>query len=153
MKEYILIGVLVTMLVSTAVFSQEFDEGDRPQESAERQIHLRRMQLELEEHEMELDFHRKMQRLELEKKRIALERGRKVQKHAGHFKYCRKAKPVFLIVCFIVHILMAGWVYKDIRQRNYGSGIWIVIALLTGLFGALVYAIVRLGNTGDKTKS
>jgi hypothetical protein len=34
----------------------------------------------------------------------------------------------------------------DIRQLNRGSGLWIVIALLTGLLGALVYAVVRLGD-------
>ena len=51
-----------------------------------------------------------------------------------------------MFICFIVHILLAIWVYGDIRRRNTGSGIWIIITLLTGLLGALVYAIVRLGD-------
>jgi len=42
--------------------------------------------------------------------------------------------------------LCAVWVYQDIRRRASGSGIWIVIALLTGLLGTLVYAVVRLGE-------
>jgi hypothetical protein len=46
----------------------------------------------------------------------------------------------------VVHILLAVWVYTDIRKLNRGSGIWIVIALLTGLLGTLVYAVVRLGD-------
>jgi hypothetical protein len=50
----------------------------------------------------------------------------------------------------IVHILVAIWVYMDIRQLNRGSGIWIVIALLTGLLGGLVYAIVRIGDARQK---
>jgi hypothetical protein len=48
--------------------------------------------------------------------------------------------------CALIHILLAIWVYHDIRQRNMGSSIWIVIALLTGLFGTLVYAVVRIGD-------
>ena len=55
-----------------------------------------------------------------------------------------------LLICAIVHILVAIWVYMDIRQLTRGSGIWIVIALLTGLLGALVYAAVRLGDGRQK---
>ncbi len=41
---------------------------------------------------------------------------------------------------------LAIWVYGDIRKRNAGSGIWIVVTLLAGFFGALLYAIARLGD-------
>jgi len=53
---------------------------------------------------------------------------------------------MFMIVCGLIHILMAVWVYQDIRKRNTSSGIWVIVALLTGLFGTLVYAVVRLGD-------
>jgi hypothetical protein len=33
---------------------------------------------------------------------------------------------------------------------NRGSGIWIVIVLLAGLLGALVYAVVRIGDGRQK---
>jgi len=46
----------------------------------------------------------------------------------------------------IIHILLAVWVYQDLRRRNTGSGIWIVITLLAGLCGAAVYALVRIGE-------
>ena len=52
----------------------------------------------------------------------------------------------FLILCLVTHVLLAGWVYQDIRQRKVGSGIWIVLALLAGFLAALVYAVVRLGD-------
>jgi hypothetical protein len=51
-----------------------------------------------------------------------------------------------VLVCLVVHILAAVWVYQDIRRRGSGSGIWIVIVLLAGLLAALVYAVVRLGD-------
>ena len=46
-----------------------------------------------------------------------------------------------------IHVLLAVWIAKDIRKRNTGSGIWVVIALLSGLMGGLVYAVVRIGDS------
>jgi hypothetical protein len=51
------------------------------------------------------------------------------------------------LICLLIHILLAVWVYQDIRKRGRGSGIWIVVVLLTGLCGTLVYALVRLRDT------
>jgi hypothetical protein len=53
---------------------------------------------------------------------------------------------LLMTTCVLVHILTAVWVYQDIQRRHVGSGLWIVIALLTGLCGTLVYAVVRLGD-------
>ncbi len=145
MKRYVLSIVLMTMFVSTAALSQEPGPED-----IEHQIHLRNMQLELEKRESEFSFQERMREraLELEKRGIQLERQRRPQERPEHWKHHRKAgKLPFILVCFVVHILVTVWVYKDIRERNSGSGIWIVIALLTGLFGVLAYAIVRLGDT------
>jgi len=154
MKGYVLVGLLLAMFCSTAVFSQEpYEEPRSPEEEMEREMHLHRMQMELQERKVELDFHREMKKLGLEKRRIALEDERRPQRRPTHFKHCGKGKMLpIAIVCFVIHILLAVWVYKDIRRRNSGSGIWIVIVLLTGLFGVLPYAIVRLGET-PKTKS
>ena len=75
-----------------------------------------------------------------------MERLRRGHKHRS----CKKHPFLFLIV--VVHILVAVWVYQDIRKRNAGSGIWIVIALVAGLLGVLVYAVVRIGDN-DKKKA
>ncbi len=148
MKRYVLSIVLMTMFVSTAAFSQEPGPED-----IEHKMNLRNMQLELEKRESEFGFQEKMRELELEERRIELERERRPQEHPRHRKHHRKGGMVpFVIVCLVVHLLVAVWVYKDIRERNSGSGIWIVIALLTGLFGVLAYAIVRLGDI-RRTKS
>ena len=149
MRRYILISVLLAMFFSTAVFSQDPGEEPRsPEEQMEREeMHLHRMRMELQEREAELNFQQEMKKLELEKRKIALKHARKAQHRPAHFKCGGKGKMLpFAILCFVVHILLAVWVYKDIRARNSGSGIWIVIVLLTGLFGVLPYAIVRLGE-------
>jgi hypothetical protein len=69
------------------------------------------------------------------------------QMHRGR---CRPLCGLLMVMCLVVHILVAVWVYKDIRTRGTGSGIWIVIALISGLLGALVYAVVRLGDVKDQ---
>ncbi len=130
------------MFAPAAVFSQEIER----QEDPEYQMEMRNMEMELEQRDAEMGFQRSMQELELEKNRIELERMRRGHKQ----RPCKKHLFLFLIV--VVHILLAVWVYQDIRKRNAGSGIWIVIALLAGLLGVLVYAIVRIGDN-DKKKA
>jgi len=174
MKGYVLITVLMAMFVSTAVLAQEPPEGQPPpEEEMERRMHLRNMQLELaeqealaetgermrqlelkkehmalQEHEAEMDFNQKMREIELKKHRLALKNKQQHRKHpAGVEHNGDGAMPLFLVICCIVNILVAIWVYQDIRKRNAGSGLWIAIALLTGLLGALVYAVVRIGDT------
>ena len=53
---------------------------------------------------------------------------------------------LLVLVTTVIHVLLAVWVYQDLRRRNTGSGIWIIITLLVGLCGAAVYALVRLGD-------
>lgn len=139
MKHLLLFMVALGMLVwISAVFGQEEAAVG---EEMERELDMRRAQLEVLEYEGEVDFRQEMRKLELAKKRMGLEHWRKSKKHHDD-----KGGAVLLFVLLIVHILLAIWVYQDIRKRNTGSGIWIVVALLAGLFGTLVYAIVRLGD-------
>jgi len=174
MNRCLLITILTAVFVSPTVFAQEPFEGEPPpEEEMEREIHMHKMQLEQRQHkaqmdfgrerrqlelkkqhmglqqcEAEMDFDQKMREIELEKHHIALEHERRPQKYPACFDHCRKGKMFgLLVIACIVHILVAVWVYQDIRRRNAGSGIWIVIALLTGLLGALVYAVVRLGDS------
>ena len=144
MKKHLLSIVLMTMVLPTIGFGQEAGL----EEDIEQQMHLRSMELELEKREAESDFQRKMQELELEQRGMEIERERAVREYpCPHPNWCKPCMRPLLLICFVVHILLAVWVYKDIRQRNAGSGLWIVVALLTGLLGALVYAVVRLGDS------
>lgn len=139
MKRYVLSIVLMTMFLSPAAFSQEAELL----EQMELQMHRRNMELEMEERETDAKFHQEMRKLELEERRAHLERERRTHRH-------HKPLHPLLAVCLIVHILVAIWVYQDIRQRNRGSGIWVVVALLAGLFGVIAYAIVRLADNAKK---
>jgi len=137
MKRYVLTFVLATLFVPAFAIGQEFEE----QEDIERQMELQERQMEIEQRQAKMELERRKQELELEGYKLKMERLRKAHKPGLH--------PLLLLV-LIVHILVAVWVYQDIQQRACGSGIWIVIALLTGLLGTLVYAVIRLGENSKK---
>ena len=152
MKGYVLTGVLMALLFPAVLFAQEVEQPRSQRgRNVNQQIRLRGQQLELEQREAEVEFDRQMKELELQKRRLDIKHRQRLQKRPGkHIRHCKhskcKAGPVILIVCFVVHILLGVWVYQDIRRRQCGSGIWIVIVLLAGLLGVLPYTIVRLGD-------
>ncbi len=144
MKRYVLSMMLAIMFVPALAVAQE--EGP---EDFEFQMEMQEREMELEYRNAEMDLERRMQELELEKRKIELEHMRRPKGQPGHMKNHDDdddLHPLLLLV-LVVHILCAVWVYQDIRRRAGGSGIWIVIALLTGLLGTLVYAVVRLGES------
>jgi len=53
---------------------------------------------------------------------------------------------VALLVLFACHILLAAWIYSDIRKLGQGHGIFIALALLAGFPAAILYALVRIGD-------
>ena len=58
---------------------------------------------------------------------------------------------VALTLLAVIHIMLATWVFTDIRKRGEGSGLFIVLALIAGIPGTIVYALVRLGDrVGEK---
>jgi hypothetical protein len=113
-----------------------------PPENPGYQMEMRARELKLQEHEAKVDFQRRMGELELRAREQQLDRENEPE--GGGL-------AVLLLGCLIVRILVAVWIYQDIRQRGAGSGIWIVLGLLGGLLGALVYAVVRLGDTRKET--
>jgi len=146
MKRYILSMMLAAIFMPAFAVAQE--EGP---EDIEFQIEMHERKMELQHREAEMDIERRMQELELEKYKIELEHMRRPKEHPGQVKDNDDdddddLHPLLLLV-LVVHILCAVWVYQDIRRRAGGSGIWIVIALLTGLLGTLVYAVVRIGES------
>ncbi len=53
---------------------------------------------------------------------------------------------LFFLVACISNILIAIWIYTDIRKRGEGPGIFIALALMAGVPAAIIYAIVRIGD-------
>lgn len=47
------------------------------------------------------------------------------------------------IVWFIVWILVAIWVYRDAESRGMSGVMWLLIVILLGLLGIIIYLVVR----------
>ena len=168
--------ILLVLAISTAAFAEQKPQPHKkanPQQqkkqqqqqrlqAQQQQIRLRNAQMDLEEREIELDTKRRMAELKIKGMEMKL-----MSQHKGEFKGPRKGEfksphamkgmrpgghhkkmicPIFMLVMLVVNILLSVWVYQDIRKRNRGSGLWIAVALLTGLLGTAVYAIVRIGD-------
>lgn len=153
MKRYMFLSVmLLSMLAVPLAFSQEPEPEDM-----EMQMQMQQRKLDLEQREADMDTQRQMQKMDLEQRKMMnqldLEQ-RKMELERAHHdddeRECEGLVALLLVICAVVHILVAVWVYMDIRHLNRGSGLWIVIALLTGLLGALVYAVVRIGDGRQK---
>ena len=133
----ILGGLALTALLWTSAFCQ-----DRAPREPEREMQVRQRQMELEARETEFEFDREMKRLEMDRRKAEIQR----------LRFGKWLGPL-LLVCFVLHILLAVWVYQDIRARNTGSGVWIAVTLLAGFFGALLYAVVRLGDVQEEEET
>ncbi len=150
MRKYILSLTLGGLMLCSAAIAVEPGEV----EEAERQLALRKMELQMAKMEADVKHDAEMRKLEIEKRRLEMDRARKQLDQALRHKCeVRGLFQVWLLGCAVVHILSAIWVYTDIRRRNTGSGIWVVITVLAGLLGALVYAVIRLGDGSPTTRS
>jgi hypothetical protein len=56
------------------------------------------------------------------------------------------AVHLILLGCILCNILLAVWIFTDIRKRGEGPGIFIALALVAGVPAAIIYAIVRIGD-------
>ena len=50
---------------------------------------------------------------------------------------------IIAVIWFIVGILLAIWVYTDAKKRDMNAPVWLLIVLLTGCIGCIIYFIVR----------
>ncbi len=49
---------------------------------------------------------------------------------------------VLLVIC-VVDLLIAIWVYKDAKKRDMNAAVWLLIVLVTGCIGCIIYLVVR----------
>jgi len=50
---------------------------------------------------------------------------------------------ITFIIFWIVAIGLAVWVYKDAKKRDMNAVVWLLIVLLSGCIGCIIYLIVR----------
>jgi len=47
------------------------------------------------------------------------------------------------LIWFIIGVLLCVWVYRDAQSRGMEAALWLLIVLITGILGLIVYLIVR----------
>ena len=144
MKKFVLLFAALMALVPFVARAQDEDLVDDRNDAIAQKSRL----MDMDQRWSDLQFHKEMQKIELEKARAQIG-----PNQCGPMPFPRHHRPVrcmmmamWVVFCAIVNLLLAIWVYQDIRKRNSGSGIWIVVVLMTGFFGGLLYALVRLGD-------
>ncbi len=50
---------------------------------------------------------------------------------------------IIMIVWCVIAIALAIWVYKDAEERGMEGALWLIIVLLLGIIGLIIYLIVR----------
>ncbi len=50
---------------------------------------------------------------------------------------------VVLVVALIISLALAIWVYKDAKKRDMNAAVWLLIVLVTGCLGCIIYLVVR----------
>jgi len=50
---------------------------------------------------------------------------------------------VIVAIYWIVALLLCIWVYKDAKKRDMNATMWLLIVLLTGCIGCIIYLVVR----------
>ncbi len=145
MRQITLVFLMIGVFLPAFAFAQENEEALAFEGEKLEFAHARRSkELDIEAHEAKLDFERQMHELELEERRAEIAR----QQRGPYHHRQKRGSVVCLIglIMIIVRVLATIWVCRDLQQRKTGSGLWIPIVLLGGLFGLLVYAVIRLGD-------
>jgi len=50
---------------------------------------------------------------------------------------------ITVVLFFVIGLLLAIWVYKDAKKRDMNAAVWLLIVLVTGCIGCIIYLVVR----------
>jgi hypothetical protein len=120
--------------------------GDPAKAKAE--LQRKQMELELQVRRDDIQLQQERHELEMKKQRAELDRWRR---QGDDRRDGPKGLLVLMLIgCLVSHILLTVWVWTDMRAKGIGRALWVPIVLLTGLGGAILYAIVRVADTRDQ---
>jgi len=66
------------------------------------------------------------------------------------FAFLGAACFFWIVIWFVIAILIAIWVYKDAEKRGSSGALWLIIVLLTGIIGIIIWLLVRPPIGGTK---
>jgi rubredoxin len=54
----------------------------------------------------------------------------------------------FLAAWFIIGILLCVWVYRDAQRRGMNGVLWLIVTLIAGIIGLIIYLIAKKEPSG-----
>lgn len=54
------------------------------------------------------------------------------------------------IIWFVIWIMLGIWVYKDAESRGMNGALWLILVIVLGIVGLIIYLLVRAGEKGKK---
>ena len=137
--------VLVAAFAPAVAWADEPGDEDIKAKAVE-DMRQREMELDIESRKDELQHQRQCRELELEKRQLEVEQWRReVNGDQGHHE-----GGGLVLWAIVANILLTIWVYKDMHEQKIGRALWVPIVLLTGAFGAILYAIVRMADMRNR---
>ena len=64
--------------------------------------------------------------------------------------YVSAAKLIGFVVMFFIWLPIVGWVYKDAQKRGGSGALWLIIVIITGIIGLIIWLVVRPPIGGEK---
>jgi len=61
----------------------------------------------------------------------------------GQFEWLIGAFCLLPIIWFVVAILLCIWVYRDAESRGMNGVLWLIVMLIAGIIGLIIYLVVR----------
>ena len=49
----------------------------------------------------------------------------------------------WVIIWFVISILVAIWVYKDAEKRGSSGALWLIVVIILGIIGIIIWLVVR----------
>ena len=59
---------------------------------------------------------------------------------------------LWVIIWFVIFLLVAIWVYGDAEKRGKSGALWLIIVIILGLIGIIIWLIVRPPIGGEPKK-
>lgn len=53
------------------------------------------------------------------------------------------AACILPVIMFIIWIVLAIWVYKDAEKRGKSGALWLIIVIITGIIGLIIWLVIR----------
>jgi len=63
------------------------------------------------------------------------------------FGFLAACTGIFAVVWFVIWLLVAIWVYKDAEKRGANGVLWLIVVVLLGIIGLIIYLVVRPKET------